>query len=206
MARCLITHSLLSSWLYAMSEDPYEDATTERDRYAEFLDTLNRVPSAPTEAMQNGIDFEDLVTRVAESRVLPADPENRWFSAAEKIASVVRGGQFQVRAKKPVTVRGTDFLLYGRLDVLKAGVIYDIKFSKGYERGKYFGSTQHPMYMELVPEAVSFAYLVSNGSDVWCEAYERFETRSILPVVADFSDWLRSAGLFPVYEEKWSAL
>lgn len=33
MARYLMTHSLLSSWLYAMKENPYEDASTERDPY-----------------------------------------------------------------------------------------------------------------------------------------------------------------------------
>lgn len=207
MARCLITHSLLSSWLYAISADPYEDATTERDRYAEFLDVLNRVPSPVTEAMQNGMDFEDLVTVTAEHGSIPYGYGNeKWYDAAAKVAGIVRGGQFQFKAKKPVSVRGTEFLLYGRLDVLKAGIIYDIKFSKGYERGKYFGSTQHPMYMELIPEAQEFTYLVSNGSDVWTETYSREETRSILPVIADFSEWLRSAGLFPVYEEKWAAL
>ena len=36
MARYLMTHSLLSSWLYAMKENPYEDASTERDPYAEL--------------------------------------------------------------------------------------------------------------------------------------------------------------------------
>ena len=36
MARYLMTHSLLSSWLYAMKENPYEDASTERDPYREF--------------------------------------------------------------------------------------------------------------------------------------------------------------------------
>lgn len=40
MARYLMTHSLLSSWLYAMKENPYEDASTERDPYAEFLQVL----------------------------------------------------------------------------------------------------------------------------------------------------------------------
>ena len=62
-----------------------------------------------------------------------------------------------------------DVVLYGRLDALKAGTIYDIKFSKGYERGKFYSSTQHPTYMLLIPEAQQFSYLVSNGMDVWTE-------------------------------------
>lgn len=36
MGRYLMTHSLLSSWLYTMKGNPYEDMTTERDPMAEF--------------------------------------------------------------------------------------------------------------------------------------------------------------------------
>lgn len=206
MARFMITHSLLSSWLHAIKEDPYEDVTTERDNYAEFLDVLNRVQTPPTEAMQNGLDFEELVTSIANGADFQADREHRWYDAASKVADIVRGGQFQVKAKKPVAVNGTDFLLYGRLDVLKAGDIDDIKFTKNYERGKYFGSTQHPMYFELIPEARRFSYLISNGTDVWTETYTREETRSIYPLIGDFADWLHDQRLFKIYAEKWEAL
>lgn len=203
MSRFLMTHSLLSAWLYAIKDDPYADATTERDHFAEFMDVLNRVPTPTTEAMQNGIDFEDTVMSFV--RGVPK-LGGKWDDAADVVASYVRGGQFQVKAKWPATVAGTDFLLYGRLDALKAGEIYDIKFSKSYDRGKYFGSTQHPLYMELIPEARRFTYLVSNGTDVWTESYTRGETRSIFPVIADFTDWIKTQGLFPIYAEKWAAL
>ena len=203
MNRYLMTHSLLGSWLYAMKEDPFADATTERDPYKEFLDVLNRVPTPTNEAMQNGIDFEETVMSFV--RGVP-NLGGRWDDAAEKIASIVRGGQFQYKAKKRVAVAGIDFLLYGRLDVLKAGTIYDIKFSKSYDRGKYFGSTQHPLYMELIPEAEKFNYIVSNGTDVWTESYTREETRSIFPVIADFAEWINCNGLWKIYAEKWAAL
>ena len=206
MARFLITHSLLSSWLHAIKEDPYEDATTERDNYAEFLDVLNRVQTPPTEAMQNGLDFEELVTSIANGADYQADREHRWYDAASKVAGIVRGGQFQLKAKKYVTVNGIDFLMYGRLDVLKAGTIYDIKFTKNYDRGKYFGSTQHPLYLDLIHEVGRFTYLISNGTDVWMETYTREETRSIYPAISDFTDWITAQGLFPIYAEKWEAL
>lgn len=207
MSRYLITHSLLSSWMYAIKDDPFEDATTERDPYAEFLNALNRLPSPPNEAMQNGIDFENLVTQISDSPGLfeRYAEKPRWYDAAKEIASIVRGGQFQFKARKAVNVAGMEFVLFGKLDVLKAGSIYDIKFSKSYDRGTFFVSTQHPMYLELVPEAQDFTYLVSNGVDVWTESYTREETRSIFPVIADFADWLRSQGLFQIYVEKWSA-
>lgn len=206
MARYLMTHSLLASWLYAMKEDPYADATTERDPYKEFLDVLNRVPTPTTEAMQNGIDFEEMVTSIANGAEWQTDKENKWYDAAANVANIVRGGQFQYKAKRTVTVGGIEFLIYGRLDVLKAGTIYDIKFTKNYDRGKYFSSTQHPLYLKLIPEAREFTYLISNGTDVWTETYTPTETRSIFPVISDFTDWLVDHDLWKIYAEKWEAL
>ena len=200
MERYLMTHSLLSSWLYSMKENPYEDATSTRDPYAEFMQVLHREPTETTEAMQKGIDFENLVTSITAGG---GDVSSRWFNAAYKVAKIVGGGRLQFRAIKQVTVSGVPLVLYGRLDALKAGVVYDIKFSGSYDVGKYFDSTQHPMYMELVPEATEFTYLVSNGSNVWPETYRRDETRSIYPIITDFFKWLASQGLMDVYKEHW---
>lgn len=200
MPRYLITHSLLSSWLYAMRDNPYADVTTEHDPYAEFLTVLRRDLTLTTEAMQNGIDFEDMVTDIVNGG---GDENHVWYDAASKVADYVRGGLLQVTATKNLTVNGMSIFLKGRLDTLRAGVIKDIKFSTVYQRGKYIDSTQHPTYFELVPEAMSFEYLVSNGTDVWTERYERNETRSIVPIISDFLDWLSSVGLLDLYKEKW---
>ena len=222
MARYLMTHSLLSSWLYTMKENPFEDVTTERDPMAEFMQTLRREQTPTTEAMQNGIDFENLVTAIlAGDQTIPWHErdyktkqirevivpvrEHKWYEAATQVAEIIRGGQLQYRARKEIRIGTMDLVLYGRLDALKAGVIYDIKFSKGYERGKYHGSTQHPVYFELIPEAPEFSYLISNGSEVWTETYLREETRSIEPTVYDFLDWLYGMGLMDLYREKWLA-
>ena len=74
MGRYLMTHSLLASWLYTMKENPYEDMTTERDPMSEFMQTLRRDPTPTTEAMQNGIKFEDMVTDIINGRADPNDP------------------------------------------------------------------------------------------------------------------------------------
>ena len=220
MDRVLMTHSLLGSWLYALRENPYEDMTTERDPMEEFKTTLARKPTPVTPKMQMGIDFEDLVTAILQGKkeaayctetrdhqidrkILPVQ-DNPWYEAAAEIANQIQGGILQYRANKSVSVAGLDLVLHGRLDALKAGHIYDIKFTR-YERGKYFDSTQHPMYFELVPEAVDFTYLASNGSDVWTETYRREDTRSIYPVIGDFVSWLSSTGLLDLYKEKWGA-
>lgn len=203
MARYLMTHSLLSSWLYLMKENPYEDMTAESDPMAEFMQVLRREPTPTNEAMQNGIEFEDLVTDILNDK---ADPNNKWYEAAQKVAQRCNGGVLQFKVKKEVEVNGMTFLLYGRLDCLKAGEIIDIKFTKNYDPGKYFASTQHPMYLELVPEAKSFTYLASNGSSVWPETYRRDEAASIYPYISDFIDWLTAVDLLSLYKEKWLAL
>lgn len=199
----LLTHSLLSSWLYAMKDSPYEDATTERDSFQEFLQALRREPGEQTEAMRNGVEFEDLVTDIVNG---DADTEHKWYEAAAKVARIVKGGWLQYKAKKEITISGVKILLYGRLDVLKAGEIIDIKFSQSYERGKYISSTQHPTYMELIPEAERFTYLVSNGSDVWTETYRRDETPNIITIIESFLEYLKSNGLWELYTKHWAAL
>lgn len=200
--RYMITHSLLSAWLYAMKDNPFEDATTEKDAYSEFLQALNREPTVTTEAMQNGIDFEDLVTAILNGN---ADTEDKWYNAATTVANKIRGGVLQYKAYKEIEVAGLTVFLYGRLDALLAGTIYDIKFSKSYDRGKYFTSTQHPTYFELIPEAKQFSYLVSNGTDVWTETYSREESSDIKIIISDFFTWLSAQGLMEKYKEKWLA-
>ena len=101
MGRYLMTHSLLASWLYTMKENPYEDMTTERDPMGEFMQTLRREPTPTTEAMQNGIKFEDMVTDIINGR---ADPNDPWYAAAEKVARRCAGGVLQYKAKKIVEV------------------------------------------------------------------------------------------------------
>lgn len=205
MARYLMTHSLLSAWQFAMSENPYADATTEEDPWEDFMKVLRREPRETTEAMQNGLDFEALCYRLARGINETTNKDDKWYDAACEIADTIRGGSIQYKAKTDLRVAGTNILLFGVLDVLKAGTIYDIKFSKGYYRGKYFDSTQHPAYFYLIPEAREFTYLVSNGSAVYTETYRREEARSIEPVISDFLFWLQSSRLMDTYKEKWRA-
>lgn len=67
MAAYLITHSLLSSWLHLIRENPYEDLTTEGDPLAEFMLVLKREPTPRTEAIhaiKNAIQyFQNLFVR-----------------------------------------------------------------------------------------------------------------------------------------------
>jgi hypothetical protein len=103
--------------------------------------------------------------------------------------------------------------MYGILDALKAGIIFDVKFtvksltsgSSSYEVGKYLESPQHPVYLSMLQEAYKFSYLISDGTDVAVETYRRRETRPAEDIIAEFIASVDAMGLLPLYEEKWLA-
>jgi hypothetical protein len=203
-----MTQSLLSSWAYQFSDfSKYED---KEEEYAEnarrdFLSTLRKEPRPTTEAMQRGIDFENLVTLLLDGKTYGNPEWQKWEQSATAIAEAVRGGQLQCAAKKDVTVNGLDFLLYGRLDCLKGGTIYDIKFTGSYEYGKFAGSVQHPMYFKIVPEAKQFIYLVTDGRDVFTELYYPNDCQPIEDEIAEFIAWLEVNDLLNEYKAHWEA-
>lgn len=199
----LITQTLLSAWNYA--HDCH--ISCSEDAYKDFLDTLNRVRKEPSEAMRNGILFEDAVYRVAKG--YPSD-EYVYESGVKAVADVIRGGAIQVKLSRNLRVDGRDFVVYGIADVVKAGTIYDVKFSnKDFASaelpGRYLNSPQHPAYLYALPEARDFVYLVSDGEDLYTERYDRKNTRPIGDIVKEFMDFLKVSGLMNVYESKWSA-
>ena len=223
MERYLMTQSLLSSWAYTFNAP--EDY--EGEAMLDFLSTLNREKKEPTEAMQNGIDFENLVTAILngspaaaqhdkvwgkdiiKEKLVPVQ-EHKWYAGASKVAKILQGARLQVSVMRNTSVSWTPLLLYGILDGLKAGIIYDIKFlNKGMGgadlAGKYLESPQHPMYFELVPAAYEFQYLVSDGTDLYIETYSRQETPPIDTEIENFLNWLNAAGYMQIYKEKWLA-
>ena len=205
MERFLMTQSLLSAWAYTF--DCFEGC--EDDAQAEFLRTLRREPGETTEAMLNGRTFEDRVYSAAEGKTIRSDA--KWRTGALAIADIIRGAQIQVKASREITVDGMKFLVFGILDALKAGVIYDVKFmSKSMNSadiyGKYLESAQHPAYFYLVPEATEFKYLVSDGDDIYIETYRREDTRPISDFIHEFIASIKQQGLMDVYKEHWRAL
>ncbi|WP_196606615.1 hypothetical protein [Pectinatus frisingensis] len=196
--RFLMTQSLLNSYLYQFKcIDEYADKAHES-----FLNTLWRKPQKTTPAMQRGIDFEKLVYDICDNK---ADKNNKWYEAASKIAALVQGARRQFVSIKRTNIAGIDLLLYGRLDGLKAGTIYDIKFTTKYAVGKFYSSPQHPMYLDIVDNADRFVYLVSNGSHVWQETYTRKETKPIKQTIEQFFEYLKNMDLMKVYIEKWKS-
>lgn len=201
MDKYLITQTLLSAWLYTVGND-------SEDAYTSFLRTLNREPSEQTQAMLDGILFEDYVYALANDELteLPDHPE--WTRGARIIAERLRGAQIQVSIYRDVTVDGVTYTVHGKLDALKAGTIHDVKkssrsFGSVELAGKYFESPQHSAYFYLVPEATLFEYDVSDGEDFYTEVYTPANTRHISEYIREFIAFLTETGLLPIYQDKW---
>ena len=205
MEKYLITQSLLSAWNYMF--DCHEGC--EEEAKEAFLLALDREKVEPTPEMRNGIAFENEV--YAQAHGLERDPHELWESGIRKVAAILGAAPVQIKAKREIQVGGMTFLVYGILDALQAGIIYDVKFrskSLGSEDiyGKYLGSAQHPAYFYIVPEATEFRYLVSDGEDVYQEVYTRDGTRFIGDIIGEFIKSLESMGLLERYKQHWVAL
>ena len=201
----LITHSLLNSFDYIFrASDDWQDKAHDS-----FIRTLNRVDIEATSAMLAGREFEQLVCDVVYGKAV--DGSHRWLTGATDIAGIVKGSCTleQARVHKNMTINGTNYLLYGVLDWLGSGVIFDVKYKENlsnYDVGNYYDNTQHRTYFSLVDGAERFEYLISNGRKVYRESYTRQECRPIQQTISDFERWLKCYGLWGVYVEKWQAI
>lgn len=205
MEKYLITHTLLSAYDYMF--DCYEGG--EDQAYEDFLRTLNREPAEQTEAMRDGIVFENMVYDIAAGRS-SAVSNPAWVKGAVAVASYIRGAPTQLRVRREIEVDGMTFVAYGILDSLLAGTIYDVKFkAKSFSQlelaGSYLGKTQHPMYFYLVPEARNFMYLISDGEELYTEPYDREDTPPISLYISRFISGVTQMGLLDLYKEKWLA-
>lgn len=174
----------------------------------EFITTLKREQTPPNEAQQAGLNFEKLVMRIAQGEDVA--PVEEGYNGARKVAEFVKGGQWQVHVDTDITVGGREFWLHGFCDVIKAGVIYDVKYkTKSFSTldlwHSYQHSSQHPAYLRCVPEAYKFVYLISDGDDLYIEEYDRNNSVPIEKIIGFFMDWLKGEPeLLKIYEERWA--
>lgn len=160
---------------------------SENGSIDQFLSTLRREPSTTTDAIEMGYGFEEWAYANIEE-----------FQGAAK----------QVKLSRPYG----KYLVYGRLDGLKAGYVYDAKYTGDYKAGKFYDSYQSSVYLYLVPEAQGIIYIIgtTKGTEdeeeyqVFQERYERDDVRPIDTIVSDFESWLHSSDLWDVYVQYWT--
>lgn len=163
MENYLITPSLLNSFSYYMSE---------YGKREDFLKTLSREKFEPNEAMQKGIEFEDDINFACKHGIeSPKQELAQYCNIVNEISDIVQGGVWQAKVQKALKIGDTEYLVYGICDNIKKDTIYDIKYTKNYELGKYSNSIQHPIYMYCTGLS-KFAYLISDGKEWWREDYQ----------------------------------
>jgi len=169
--------------------------------YEDFLADLGREKRPTSPAAEAGIAFENMVCRF--SRLATCKEPSPEEAAAMSFGQRLLGAAYQVKAMKPVEINGLPINLVGIADFIKAGIITDIKRVQRYEYGKYQFSAQHPMYLELWPEALRFDYLIWDGSYSYMEQYRRNDCESILDIGSRFLRYLEQAELMDIYQSKW---
>lgn len=180
--RLLITPTLLNSWLYIFQSRSPSLA------YTDFIKTLSREKTPPNSAMQKGIDFEE-----------------QCYQGKTNISPIIENGSFQLVGSTHFYFDNIDMLCYGRLDVLKNGVIYDIKRVKEYEVGKYQWSSQHWFYMYLFPQVKYFEYLVEDDTNSLHKEKYLNDTKNnpTESYIIRFIEWLKENDLYELYKTKW---
>ena len=166
----------------------------------DFIKVLNKEEFEPSESILKGFEYEKYMQENYKETL---------------------GGAYQVKVSKEYR----DYLLYGIIDCLKGGIIYDYKYTQNYEVGKFFNNHQTLMYLEMVPEAKKTIYLITNKfnkieypdmefkdvskieyevGDIFREEY----TKDMFPETMDsilhkFEQWLNQYNLYGLYIEKW---
>lgn len=184
-----------------------------------FLMQINGGTIPDNEAMSAGREFEALIMyamdHIKPPGNFPRGAEDLWKCACE-FAEITRGGTFQAHLRREIVVDGEVYVVDGTLDCLKAGIIYDYKFSPAYVSGRatpngykkpvlnaYLDSPQTPAYFFLVPKATKMIYLISDGHLNCTETYHPDEVEPMESVIRDFIRYLTMTNLIDAYHEHW---
>lgn len=155
-------------------------------RQQEFLDKINRVHQAPSEAASRGtalnnivdaITCGDLIGRNVQLLVIGGEECYRtvtdgreWHFNAEmtlELADYVRGAVCQPYVEAYIETDYGDVRLYGYADYINGNQIVDLKTTSAYNVGKYLNHWQHIVYTYcavqsgMVDEVDMFTYLVA---------------------------------------------
>jgi hypothetical protein len=202
MTKYLITPTLINAYQYYINDEFKSPA----DSRADFLKTLSREKFEPNEAMQKGIDFEEEIFTQCSlekevGKKLTSNP------ICDAIVKIVKGGIWQQTCKKDLQVGNQEFLVYGKIDVVKQDTVYDIKFTSNYELGKFLNSAQHLIYLYCTG-LPKFQYLISDGKDYWIEDYYNHANieNEIKSKISDLLGYLENdMEAKKLFETKWGA-
>lgn len=203
MPKYLVTASLLNSYLYMMnSSEEYEDKAK-----ADFLGMLRKDEFVSNEYIRSGFKFEDDVKALAYDREIDDQDEN-YVACVREAAEIVKNGMWQVGGSYHMDVGGDDIVLYARVDVLKAGVAYDLKrVHRTPTIPKFSGSAQHRIYLLAFPGVEKAEYIICDGSRLYREEYRSSEHTDIHGIMDGFMRVVKSNDEYMThFYEKWRSV
>ena len=172
--------TLLNYWQDFCNQKGYEKQGEEilfiPDEQA-MLDKINRKDRVTTEAMQRGIDFEDYVLG---RKPCPSGPIEAPVTEVKRILPK-RG----MDNKLTYGVYGTeklDIIIYGYMDYLVSGAIFDIKSIGRYDEVNKYANSHQLWYLRNM-EPFGFrkmCFVVENNNNVFVETYDRKEIDWVL--------------------------
>jgi hypothetical protein len=187
----------------------------------EFIGVMKRERSPDNDAMMHGRAFEARVRIACDPMNLEWLTDNdkydldqtghkeddaEYMACVYELASFLKGGVWQIALSKTETINGIEFVKYGRVDVIKYGII-DVKYSQTFESGKYLGKAQTKMYLDLAPQAPWMQYTVCDGKVIYYG--DKFLREDVAPInqdIGNFWNWLQNdKELLNLYTENWQS-
>ena len=166
--------SLFDAYVYMQSA---EDAEQYAERKQALLDSLNRVPSEPSEAASRGTALNNLVDCVVKDTLRPdyetyeASIDGFGFTFDGKLvsnlASLFRGCICQCFTSAEIETSKGVVRLYGYPDYVCGDVVLDLKTTSTYTVGKYREKWQSKVYpyclvtSQQIAECAEFRYVVA---------------------------------------------
>jgi len=135
----------------------------------ELIDCLNKVKTPPNEAMQKGIQFEEDIMAYQNGRYIGEVSDCSDMIA--KVSDIIgENPLWQETVFAPMLTSCGEVMTYGKADAVNKDWVFDIKYSKSYETGKYASSIQHLIYMHATG-IEQFAYLIGTPNRFYREDY-----------------------------------
>lgn len=149
----------------------------------DIMPSLRRDEIETNKAMLDGIEFEK---RAINGEI-------------SELKELVNGGLYQEKLYK----KCEGYVLFGFADLIKGLKIYDFKFVKNYEIGKYRNAVQHLIYMYCA-DIDEFEYIIGTKDDfIFYEYYSRND-EELIKIVNQFDRWLDKTGNRELYNKNYS--
>jgi hypothetical protein len=158
------------------------------EKTAEFFDKLNRKPTQITPQIQKGIDFNNLVDSYINGKgVVP--PTNKLEVIASDIARIISlDGPVEIQKyiEGTILVDGATVKLYGFVDYLTPGRIWELKTTAKYRPFFLSDRWQRFFYMYCLPRVPKFTFITTDFNKHYLCEFNSSDQDKLVEGLRDF--------------------